>query len=149
PRDDHGHQPLAPVSAVDVLLITPTEDMNAACARLHQAMEDEGHPYAPINRPTVMGWSLDGGTGVYTLVRTSYAGNPQLRDHGRTPSLSTWLRNGHDTLRGLPRHFETVKVAARFMNDEPPEVYTATVLWAVSMPRLIADRGLPTPCDLE
>jgi len=71
-----------------------------------------------------------------------------LPDYGRQPSLSTWLVNASDTLRGLPSHFFPVKAAARFMNDDPPPLYTATVIWGILLPSYIAEHELEAPADL-
>lgn len=140
--------PLQVVAAIDVVVITPLDVMNAACDRLAALIADETHPYKPSQPPMVLGWGYDTAEQKYTFVRPQRAGNAVVRDHGRSPSLGGWLSEGSDTLRGLPHHFLAVKASARFMNDSPPPLYTATVLWSLVLPSLLADSGGEPPADM-
>jgi hypothetical protein len=143
-----SQQPMRQVSEVDVLLFSPADVANYACDRLAAAIDDNGHPYSPHRPPMVLAYSFDPDQGSYTFNRPTRAKNDLLPDHGRNPSLSIWLAGASDTLRGLPRHFAAVKAAARFMNDEPPPLYTATVIWSILLPTYVAERGLQAPADL-
>jgi hypothetical protein len=136
------------VGEVDVVLFCPDDVANAACDRLAAAMDDDQHPYAPRRPPMVLSYSFDPDKGAYTFLRPSRAKNDLLPDHGRDPSLSSWLRGNSDTLRGLPARFAPVKAGSRFMNDEQPPLYTATVMWSVMLPTYIGERGLTVPADL-
>ncbi|HVW88416.1 MAG TPA: hypothetical protein VHC01_03040 [Gaiellaceae bacterium] len=145
-----GGQTLAePVTELDVLLFAPVEVANAACDRLQGAIDDAGHLYKPRRAPMVLGYSLDAGTQTYTFVRPTRALNDLLPDYGRSPSLSSWLRGGSDTLRGMPGQFAPIKAQARFMNDDPPPLYTATVMWGTLLPSYIAETGQDIPVDLN
>jgi hypothetical protein len=148
PRTAGGQQPLQAVKAVDVVLITPLDVMNAACDRLAGLVDDDDHPFKPDPRPMVLGWGYDAAEEKYTFVRPDRAGNPLVRDHSRSPGLGSWLAEGSDTLRGLPNHFLPVKTASRFMNDGPPPLYTATVLWTFVLPSLLGERGDDPPVDV-
>lgn len=149
PRDEHGHQPTQDVTAVDVLLITPLDVMNPAADKLAALIEDGDHPFNPDPGPTVLGWGYDAASEKYTFVRPDRASNPKIRDHGRSPSLRSWLEEGSDTLSGLPKHFLPIKTSVRFMNDSPPANYTATVLWGFVAAALLAERGEEPPADLD
>jgi hypothetical protein len=139
---------LEAVQDVDVVIVTPLDVMNATCDRLRGLIDDDGHPYNPAEQPMVLGWSFDSDRQEYTFVRPDRAGNPVVRDHGRSPGLGAWLSEGSDTLRGLPQHFVAVKAAARFMNDSPPPLYTATVLWSLVFPTILAESDRNPPADL-
>ena len=144
-----GAAALQAVTAVDVVLLTPVDVMNAACDRLRQLIDNEDHPYQPTHPPMVLGWSFDSDLQEYTFVRPDRAGNPVIRDHGRSPSLGSWLSQGSDTLRGLPQHFSAIKAERRFMNDAPPPLYTATVLWGLVLPTILAESGETPPADMQ
>jgi hypothetical protein len=47
----------------------------------------------------------------------------------------------YDTLTGLPRHFQTIKVSRRFMNDPTPPLYMATLLWGTVLPSMSGGEG--------
>ncbi len=137
-----------PVWEIGVLVFVPIAVANAACDRLAAAIKDPDHPYSPAKPPMVLGYTLEPGTQAYTFVRPTRAMNDLLADHGRDPSLSKWLEEGSDTLRGLPKHFAPIKAQARFMNDGPPALYTATVLWGTLLPSYLADSNQLAPVDL-
>ncbi len=136
------------VRKIDVLVFVPIDVANATCDRLAAAIGDTNHPYSPAKPPMVLGYTLEPGTQEYTFVRPTRAMNDLLADYGRDPSLSKWLARGSDTLRGLPKYFAPIKAQARFMNDSPPALYTATVLWGTLLPLCLADTGQPAPVDL-
>lgn len=147
PRAGTVH-PLQAVKAVDVVVFTPLDVANAACDRLAAAIADDDHPYTPAKPPMVLGHTLDRDTQTYTFVRPTRAMNDLLPDYGRDPSLSKWLARGSDTLRGIPRHFAPIKARARFMNDGPPPLYTATVIWGTLLPSYLAETRQVAPADL-
>lgn len=127
PRHAGGEQSMVEVEAVDVALITPLNGANATCDRIEELVNSGDVEFE--HPPMVLAWSFDGDSGSYTFVRPTRAINELPRDHGRDPTLGKWLAAGGDELRGLPKHFAPVKAARRFMNDDPPDLYTATVLW--------------------
>lgn len=142
-----GHR-LIPVQGVDVLLIMPADVSNYACDRIDEFISDEAESYRPTRRPCVLGWSFDPDQGAYTLKYDNRAGNPRPPSHGRSPSVTQWLEESADTLRGLPKHFQGVKTARRFMNDRPPPIYVATILWLVAFPE-IAPNAPPVDIDVS
>jgi hypothetical protein len=149
PRRADGTQPLADVSDVDVVLFMPHRVANAGAGRLNAAMEDVEHFYDPPTRPSVIGWSYDDGENSYTFTRSATANNQRPRDHGRDVGLGSWLEGSYDTLRGVPRQFAPFKVRGRFMNDAPPPLYTATVLWAETFKDMLRAEGKVPPHDIE
>lgn len=150
PSEPRGSQrPMQDVKDIDVVVFTPLNVANAACDRLAAAIDDDGHTYTPRKPPMVLGYTLDRDTQTYTFVRPTRAKNQLLEVYGRDPSLSKWLETGNDTLRGLPRRFLPVKAQARFMNDSPPALYTATVLWGTLLPSYLAELGKVAPVDLD
>lgn len=151
PRDAHRHQPLQPVTAVDVVVLMKHDVANGGIDRIRRAMEDDGHPYDPPHPPTVLAWSYDPDTGDYTFSFADREGNVRPRSHGRDPSIGAWLADprNNDTLKGKPRHFVPVKAEGQFMNDGPPQLYTATVLWAKTLPALLAEVGETAPAEFD
>lgn len=143
-----SQRPMQQVREVDVLLFSPADVANAACDRLAAAIDNNSHPYSPLRPPMVLSYSFDPDQGAYTFQRPTRAKNDLLPDYGRDPSLTTWLQGASDTLRGLPAQFGHVKASARFMNDDPPALYTATVIWSVLLPSYVADQKLDAPVDL-
>jgi len=146
-RSAGGQQLTHAVTEVDLMLITPLNGSNATCDRVEARIDSEGISFQ--HPPTVLAWSFDSPTGAYTFVRPTRAGNGLPREHGRKPSIGSWLAEGSDELRGLPIHFAPLKAASRFMNDEPPELYTATVLWSSVFPDILVARGLPASAEFE
>jgi hypothetical protein len=131
------------VSAVDVILFVPQGEANAAVARIAEAMEDPGHPYSPSRFPTVFGWSFERERTRYVFSLARGEVNQRPRGHGRAHSLEKWMSGGSnpDTLTGMPRHFERFKIASRFMNDSPPALYMAMLLWSDVFPRMSGGEG--------
>ena len=144
-----SQRPMQQAAAVDVTLFCPDRVANAACDRLANAIADAEHFYKPSRPPMVLAYGFDADHGTYTFTRPTRAQNDLLPDYGRRPSLSTWLAGSADTLRGLPNHFVPIKAAARFMNDDPPPLYTATVIWSVLLPNYVAEQTLELPADLN
>ena len=140
PKPDGGHD-LKPVSDIDVVLFVPHRVANACIDRLDKAIADDNHSYSPPRHPMVLAWSYDAGEDSYTFARDERGGkNPLVPSHAREPTLSTWLEASNDTLRGLPKHFGGIKVARRFVNDEPSELYTATILWTETLPSMLGTK---------
>jgi hypothetical protein len=137
-----GHD-LVEVSDVDVIVLIPDADANAACDRIDAAIEERRWDYSPSQRPTVMAWSFDPPNSRYVFKYDDRSNNPRPRTHGRDPSITSWLRNASDTLQCSGDHFERVKVTQRFMNDRPPPLYTATILWLTALPALAAPQVPP------
>lgn len=140
-----GHM-LANVQEIDIVVFVPHRVANACIDRLAGAIAAEEHDYSPKQPPMILAWSYDPNETSYTFARDERGGkNLLIRSHGRSPSLAEWLESNSDTLRGVPRQFVPVKVGRRFMNDEPPELYTATVLWSETIPSLldVDDSGEP------
>lgn len=136
PRPPQGHEVHA-VTAVDVLLLIPLAEMNAACDRIADAIAHKRWDYEPSTRPTVIGYSYED-TGAGNRLVFSFAdrgGNPYLRDHGREPSLTRWLKGNSDTLTCSAEHFARLTASKRFMNDPPPPLYMAVMLWQEFIPR--------------
>lgn len=133
PRAGGGHT-LTDVEAVDVLLLVPDGEANAAIDRIDQAIEERRYGYAPRQRPTVTAWSFDQAGSRYILKYDDRSNNPRPRTHRRQPSLTSWLQGAHDTLHCAAGRFGPVKVRHRFMNDRPPGLYMATILWLDALP---------------
>lgn len=146
PLASGGHT-LTDVEAVDVLVLVPDGESNAAIDRISEAIEERRYGYAPRQRPTVIGWSFDAAGSRYIFKYDDRSNNPRPRTHGRTPSLTSWLQGSHDTLRCPASRFGPVKVRHRFMNDRPPGLYMATILWLDALPAA-ASPAAP-PVDLE
>lgn len=91
PLPGGGHT-LADVEAVDVLVLVPDGESNAAIDRIDQAIEERRYGYAPRQRPTVMGWSFDVAGSRYIFKYDDRSNNPRPRTHGRDPSLTSWLQ---------------------------------------------------------
>ncbi len=132
-RAGGGHE-LAAVTDADVLVVIPDADANAACDRIDAAIEARRWNYNPTQRPTVMAWSFDPPNSRYVFKYDDRSNNPRPRTHGRDPSITTWLRENSDTLRCSGDHFNRVKITQRFMNDRPPPLYMATILWLTALP---------------
>lgn len=134
---------LVEVTAVDVLLFVPHSDANSAVARMAAAIADEEHPYSPSRFPSVFAWSFDATNTRYVFTLAGGASNQRPRGHGREPSLEGWMSSptSFDTLIGLPKHFQEIKVARRFMNDPPPALYMATLLWGAVLPSMSGGEG--------
>ncbi len=146
PLGGGGHT-LTDIRAVDVLVLVPEGESNAAIDRMNAAIEERRYDYAPRQRPTVMGWSFDVAGSRYIFKYDDRTNNPRTRTHGRNPSLTSWLEGQHDTLRCPASRFGPVKIRQRFMNDRPSGLYMATILWLDALPAA-ADPEVP-PVDLE
>ena len=142
-----GGHTLTDIEAVDVLVLVPEGESNAAIDRINEAIEEHRYGYAPRQRPTVMGWSFDAAGSRYIFKYDGRSNNPRPRTHGRSPSLTSWLQGSHDTLRCPAGRIGPVKISRRFMNDRPPGLYMATVLWLDALPAVASPR-LP-PVDLD
>jgi hypothetical protein len=134
---------LAEVTVVDVLLYVPHSEANSAVARMTAAIEDEDHPYSPSRFPSVFAWSFEAMKTRYVFTLAGGEQNQRPRGHGRDPSLESWMSSetSYDTLIGLPRHFQAIKVASRFMNDPTPPLYMATLLWGTVLPSMSGGEG--------
>lgn len=146
PRPGGGHL-VTDVEATDVLVLVPAGESNAAIDRTNDAIEERRYGYAPRQRPTVMGWSLDVANSRYIFTYDDRSNNPRPRTHGRAPTLTSWLLGEHDTLRCPASRFGPVKIRQRFMNDRPPPLYVATILWLDALPD--AARPKIPPVDLQ
>lgn len=142
-----GGHALSDVDAVDVLVLVPDGESNAAIDRVDSSIEERRYDYAPNYRPTVMGWSFDAANSRYIFKYDDRSNNPRPRVHDRSPTLTSWLIGQHDTLRCPAERFGPVKLRQRFMNDRPPALYMATILWLDALPA-IAERQ-PPPVDLH
>jgi hypothetical protein len=146
PRSGGGHE-LVAVQAVDVLVLVPDGESNAAIDRIDQAIEKRRFGYAPRQRPTVMGWSFDAAGSRYIFKYDDRSNNPRPRAHARDPSLTSWLQKNHDTLTCPAGRLAPLKVRHRFMNDRPPGLYMATILWLDALPAGASPQA--PPVDLE
>jgi hypothetical protein len=146
PLPGGGHE-LVDVEAVDVLVLVPDGESNAAIDRIDQAIAKRRYGYSPQQRPTVMGWSFDAAGSRYIFKYDDRSNNPRPRTHGRDPSLTSWLQGSHDTLSCPAARLTPVKVRHRFMNDRPPGLYMATMLWLDALPA-VASPQVP-PVDIE
>ena len=144
-RAGGGHD-LADVAAVDVAVLIPEGDSNAACDRINAAIQERRYGYDPRQRPTVLGWGYDARRSRYHFKYDDRSSNPRPRTHGREPTITSWLEGQSDTLRCSADHFAPVKLRQRFMNDRPPALYTAAYLWLDALPALAPS---PPPVDLE
>lgn len=142
-----GGHTLAKIQKVDVLVLVPDGESNAAIDRINQAISERRYGYAPHQRPTVLGWSFDVAGSRYIFKYDDRSNNPRPRTHGRQPSLTSWLQEGHDTLRCPATRFAPLNVRHRFMNDRPPGLYMAMILWLDALPAA-AHPQVP-PVDLE
>lgn len=149
PVDANGGHPTAAVTAVDVIVFAPMAGVNAACDDLAKLLDDPDHPYQPQHPPMVLSYSQHADEGSYTFQRPVRGRNEMVRDHGRDPSLGLWLAKNHDELRGIPKHFQSIKATARFMNDDPPDLYIATQLWNFILPDIAASRGIELPANID
>jgi len=143
PRAAGGHE-LAAVSAVDMLVLVPTAEANAARDRIDAAIEEGRYGYAPVVRPSVLGYSRDEANNRFVFTYDDRSNNPRPRSHGRAPSLETWLIGNYDTLTCPSSLFSPITAVRRFMNDRPPAFYTATLLWLDALPALAAPELPPT-----
>jgi len=134
---------LVEVSAVDVLLFVPHSEANSAVARMATAIADEDHPYSPSRFPSVFAWSFEATKTRYVFTLAGGQQNHRPRGHERDPSLESWMSSAtsYDTLIGLPRHFQEIKVASRFMNDPTPALYMAMLLWGTVLPSMSGGEG--------
>lgn len=132
-RRGGGHD-LAPVSAVDVLILTPPDTQHAMCDRLAEAFEDAGIDRCPVRRPSIAAYSYDEARAKLVFNLMSRAGTPPLRSHGRDRSIARWFLGGSDTISCPATAFAPVAAAKRFINDAPPALYAATVLWQDVLP---------------
>jgi hypothetical protein len=133
-RDAQGAQVLAPVSAVDVLILTPADTQHAMCDRLAATyVEDADSPLA-VRRPSIVGYSYDDARAKLVFNLMSRADTPPLRSHGRAHSLASWFAKASDTISCPASTFAPVAAAHRFINDRPPALYVATVLWQDVLP---------------
>jgi len=148
PPDAGGARPVRKVRAIDVIVFAPVNGINQAIDELAEIIDDAEHPYQPEHPPMLLSYSYDGDDGSYTFQRPARGRNEHTRDHSRAVAIGSWLRDGHDELRGLPKWFQSVKASARFMNDDPPALYIATVLWNFIFPDLAADAGIGLPANL-
>jgi hypothetical protein len=129
------------------LVLVPDGESNAAADRIAEAIDEGRYDYAPQHRPTVMGWSFDAANSRYIFKYDDRSANPRPRAHGRDPTLTGWLQAGHDTLTCPAGRIAQIKVGHRFMNDRPPGLYMATMLWMDALPAL-ASPAVP-PVDFE
>jgi hypothetical protein len=146
PHAGGGHE-LVDVNEVDVLVLVPDAESNAAIDRINEAIAEARYGYHPSQRPTIMGWSFDAAGSRYVFKYDGRSNNPRPRSHGRDPSLTGWLEGGHDTLVCPAERLAPLKVRHRFMNDRPPGLYMATILWLDALPAA-ASPNVP-PVDLE
>jgi hypothetical protein len=143
PRAGGGHE-LAAVTAVDLLVLVPTAEANAARDRIDAAIDEGRYGYAPVARPCVLGYSRDEANNRFVFTYDDRANNPRPRSHGRDPSLETWLLGNSDTLTCPSSLFSPITAVKRFMNDRPPAFYTATLLWLDALPALAHPELPPT-----
>lgn len=146
PHAGGGHE-LVGIEAADVLVLVPDGESNAAIDRIDQAIEERRFGYAPRQRPTLMGWSFDAAGSRYIFKYDDRSNNPRPRTHGRNPSLTGWLQESHDTLKCPAERLAPLKVRHRFMNDRPPGLYMATILWLDALPAAASPQT--APADLE
>lgn len=134
---------LVEVSAVDVLLFVPHSEANSAVARMAGAIADEEHPFSPSRFPSVLAWSFEASKTRYVFTLAGGEQNQRPRGHGRDPSLESWMSSptSFDTLIGLPKYFQEIKVEKRFMNDPTPPLYMATLLWGAVLPSMSGGEG--------
>jgi hypothetical protein len=137
------------VDGVDVLLLVPDGESNAATDRVDRAIAEKQHGYAPGHRPTIMGWSFDQAGSRYIFKYDDRAHNPRPRRYGRHPSLSSWLEDGHDTLKCQASRLAEAKIRHRFMNDRPPALYIATMLWMDALPAIAAPEVPPVDVEIS
>lgn len=148
PRGGGGHE-LVDVKAVDVLVLVPDGESNAAIDRINEAIDEGRYGYAPSQRPTVMGWSFDAAGSRYIFKYDDRSNNPRPRTHGRQPSLTSWLEGAHDTLVCSAERLAPLKVRHRFMNDRPPGLYMATILWLDALPAAASPEVPPVDLNVK
>jgi hypothetical protein len=146
PLGGGGHT-LVDIEATDVLVLVPDGESNAAIDRIAEAIEERRYGYAPRQRPTVMGWSFDVSRSRYIFKYDDRSNNPRPRTHGRDPSITAWLQDNHDTLSCPATRLAPLKLRHRFMNDRPPGLYMATMLWLDALPAQASPQA--PPVDLE
>lgn len=144
-----GGHTLVDIEATDVLVLVPDGESNAAIDRIAQAIEERRYGYAPRQRPTVMGWSFDVPRSRYIFKYDDRSNNPRPRTHGREPSLTGWLLDAHDTLTCPAARLAPLKVRRRFMNDRPPGLYMATMLWLDALPAVASPQVPPVDLDVS
>lgn len=145
-RSGGGHE-LSNIEAVDVLVIVPDGESNAAIDRIDEAIDRSVVGYAPHQRPTVLSWSFDSAGSRYIFKYDGRSNNPRPRSHGRNPSLTRWLEENYDTLKCSAERLAILKIRHRFMNDRPPGLYMATILWLDALPAAASSHS--APLDLE
>lgn len=150
PAGGGGHE-LATVSEVDILLLVPAGEANVACDRIDaelttkeavtegESATGDAHSVEPesaesLSHPSVLGYSYDDEGSRFVFTFSDRANNPRPRSHKRNPSLESWLLGNSDTLRCRSDRFSRITAIKRFMNDRPPAVYTATMLWLDGFP---------------
>lgn len=148
PRAGGGHE-LVDVEEVDVIVLVPDGESNAAIDRINQAVEAGRYGYAPGQRPTVMGWSFDAAGSRYIFKYDDRSNNPRPRTHGRDLSLTSWLEENHDTLVCPASRLAPLKIRHRFMNDRPPGLYMATILWLDALPAAASPQVPPADLDVQ
>jgi len=145
--DPGGGHHVDDVIAADVLVLVPAGEANAARDRITAAAESDTHPYAPTERASVLGYMYDDANSRFVFTHDGRADTPRPPDHGRDPGLAGWLEGNHDTLSCRSERFSQITAVKRFMNDRPPAIYTATLLWLDALPALGAPQ-VP-PVDIE
>ena len=96
-----------------------------------------------------MGWSFDAAGSRYIFKYDDRSNNPRPRTHGRSPSLTSWLHQNHDTLKCSAERIAPLKVRHRFMNDRPPGLYMATILWLDALPAAATPQAPPIDLDVR
>jgi hypothetical protein len=161
PRSAGGHEVEA-VEAVDVLVLMPSGEANAARDRVDAVLSAAAQPDVVTPevdaveatsgksrvtvRPCILGYAYDDESGRFIFTYDDRANNPRPRSHNRDPTLETWLQKNSDTLTCPSERFSRVSAVKRFMNDRPPAIYTATLLWLDAFPAQA--EGIP-PVDLS
>lgn len=124
----NGQGGLTPVSAADVVFLTPINDGSDAARRIfEERIGDSDHWYKPAARPVMIQFAQNSDNYVLQVwpdrsVNGSFAsgGEPNYRD---------WT-----DLKPTPERFTQNKITYAFMNDPVPPLYLATRLWSNVFP---------------
>lgn len=119
----------ATVTALDVLLFVPMNRGQRAFQRIHAAMADPDHEYAPARPPVVAQFARTDSE--YTLQRLIHPDNGTLTPGNREHHIGTFLDND---MTVKADYFAQVKVDHRFINDTPSSLYVATHLVMQTLP---------------
>lgn len=138
-----GRRAYQKVVAIDHLLFVRHADAASANERLRDALADPDHFFSLSHPLVVLSWSFDAERSKYAFVRDERRENPRPRGHNRPTSLEGWMASPKccDTLTGLPKHFEPIKVRRRLMNDQPPPIYLSALVWQVILSNLSGGEG--------